>query len=127
MVTSINRQLEVLRRMLTLAVEWGTLEGNPPKVEMLSGENHRERVLSHDDESLYLSATMDVAEDLERRYQRALHGLRAVRGNVPIKPEEPFLLRDVTSILLDCALRPEECFRLRWEDIRDGALHVLFW
>ena len=126
MVTSINRQLEVLRRMLTLAVEWGTLEGNPPKVEMLSGENHRERVLSHDDESLYLSATMDVAEDLERRYQRALHGLRAMRGNVPIKPEDPFLLRDVTSILLDCALRPEECFRLRWEDIRDGALHVLF-
>lgn len=35
-VTSINRELEVLRRMLRLAVEWGKLEKVPPKVELLS-------------------------------------------------------------------------------------------
>lgn len=45
-VTSINRQIEVLRRMFTLATEWGKLNGNGPKVETLSGENHRERVLN---------------------------------------------------------------------------------
>jgi integrase len=49
-----------------------------------------------------------------------------MRGEVPIKPEDPFLLRDVAVVLIDCALRPEECFRLRWEDLRAGALHVLF-
>ena len=125
-VTSINRQLEVLRRMFTLATEWGKLNGNAPKVEMLSGENHRERVLHHDEESRYLDAAAQLALDLEERYQRALHGLRAMRGEVPIKPEDLFLLRDVVVILLDCALRPEECFRLRWQDIRSGALHVLF-
>jgi integrase len=35
------------------------------------------------------------------------------------------LLNDVATVLLDCALRPEECFRLRWEQVRDGALHIL--
>jgi integrase len=126
-VTSINRQLEVLRRMFALAAEWGKMNVAPPKVKMLSGENHRERVLSHDEEARYLAATSDVGRDLIERYERALHGLRAtLRGEVPIKPEDPFLLRDVTTILLDCALRPEECFRLRWEDVRGGALHVLF-
>jgi integrase len=28
------------------------------------------------------------------------------------------------TILLDCALRPEELHRLRWEQVRDGALHI---
>ncbi len=97
-IASINRQLEVLRRMLKLAVEWGKVEKLLPKVEMLSCENHRERVLSPDEENRYLAAA----------------------------PAQSFLLRDVTTILLDCALRPQECFRMRWEDVRDGALHILY-
>ena len=32
----------------------------------------------------------------------------------------------MTAILIDCGLRPEECFRLRWEHVRDDALHVPF-
>jgi integrase len=84
--------------MLKLAVEWGKVEKLRPKVEMLSGENHRERVLSPDEEQRYLAAAS----------------------------AQSFLLRDVTTILLDCALRPEECFRMRWEDVRDGALHILY-
>jgi hypothetical protein len=84
MVTSINRQLEVLRRMFTLAAEWGKLNGNAPKVEMLSGENHRERVLRDDEESRYLNAAVQLGQDLDHRYRRALHGLRATRGEVPL-------------------------------------------
>ena len=38
----------------------------------------------------------------------------------------PVLLRDVATILIDCALRPEECFRLRWGNVRDGAIHITF-
>ena len=42
------------------------------------------------------------------------------------KPEDPFLLRDVAFVLLDCGVRPEECYRLQWEQVRDGALHVVY-
>ena len=125
-VTSINRQLEVMRRMFKLATEWGKMNATAPKVEMLSGENHRERVLSHEEESRYLEAATQLAQELKDRYRRALQGLRAIRGEVPIEPEDPFLARDLATVLLDCALRPEECFRLRWENVRGGALHVLF-
>jgi len=39
----------------------------------------------------------------------------------------PVLLPDVAVILLDCGLRPEECFRLRWEEnIRDGAIEIQY-
>jgi integrase len=45
---------------------------------------------------------------------------------MPIDPEAPYLLRDVTTILIGCALRPEECFRLRWQNVRAGSLHIPF-
>jgi integrase len=35
-------------------------------------------------------------------------------------------LRDIATVLIDCGLRPEECARLRWEHVRDGAVHVPF-
>ena len=104
-VASINRQLEVLRRMLKLAVEWGKTEKILPRVEMLPGENHRDRVLSNEEEIRYLKATADIAEAIA-------------------ESDDPFLLRDVTTLLLDCALRPDECFRLKWQYFRDQAIHV---
>jgi len=126
-VGSINRQLEVLRRLLKLAVEWGKVERALPKVEMLPGENHRDRVLSADEEARYLEAAASIGHSIEEGYQRALNGIRAtLRGEEPVKPEDPFLLRDATALLMDCGLRPDECFRLRWEDVRDGAVNVLF-
>jgi integrase len=36
------------------------------------------------------------------------------------------LLRDVATMLLDCGLRPEECFRLRAENVSDGKLEIHF-
>ena len=126
-VSSINRQLEVLRRMLKLAMEWGKVEKALPKIEMLPGENHRDRVLTADEEARYLEAATAIGEDIQESYRRALEGIRAtMRGEQPIRPEDPFLLRDVTTILIDCGLRPEECFRLRWEHVRDGAVHIPF-
>jgi integrase len=125
-ISSINRVLEVLRRMLRLSLEWGKTEKVPPKIQMLPGENERDRVLSDDEESRYLAAAAKVGANIEEAYRRALTGVRAQKGEVPIEPEDPYLLRDVTTILIDCALRPEECFRLRWQNVRDGALHVPF-
>ena len=45
-IASINRELQVLRRMFHLAQEWGKLEKVSPRVRMLPGERRRERVLS---------------------------------------------------------------------------------
>lgn len=102
-VASINRQLEVLRRMLKLALEWGKIDRALPRVEMLPGENHRDRVLSPDEETRYLGAAAAVGNEIEAAYRRALNGIRAtLRGQEPNKPEDPFLLRDATALLLDC-------------------------
>jgi integrase len=94
---SINSSLRVLRRILRLAVEWGALE-TAPKVELLTGEGRRERVVTPDEEERYLAAA-------------------------------PSLLAAVATILADTGLRPDECHRLRWEDItwvngRNGTLLV---
>ncbi|MBM3727495.1 MAG: hypothetical protein FJW40_18995 [Acidobacteria bacterium] len=126
-ISSINRQLEVLRRMLKLAMEWGKVDRALPKVEMLPGENHRDRVLTPGEEADYLEAATSIGHGISESYRRALEGIRATkRGEEPIQPADPFLLRDVTTVLIDCGLRPEECFRLRWEHVRDGAVHIPF-
>jgi integrase len=126
-VSSINRALQVLRRMLHLAVEWGKTEKAAPRVFLLPGERRRERVLTIDEESAYLTAAQRIGEGILAAYERALKGIRATaRDEQPVKPEDPFLLRDVATVLLDCGLRPEECYRLRWEYVRDNAVHVPF-
>jgi integrase len=94
---------------------------------MLRGERHRDRVLSRDEEDRYLAGAAAVGIQIQDAYSRALDGIRArLRGRQPIEPADPFLLRDAATLLLDCALRPEECFRLRWEYIRDGSLNIPF-
>ena len=125
-VSSINRELEVLRRMLRLALEWGKLDKAPPKIELLPGEAHRDRVLTAGEETRYFEAAEQIGHWIEDSYTRALHGIRAQRGKKPIPPEDPFLLRDLAALLIDCALRPEEAFRLRWSEVRDGAVHVAY-
>jgi len=96
-------------------------------VEMLPGENHRDRVLSEEEETRYLAGATAVGDQIQASYQHALEGIRAtMRSEQPIKPEDPFLLRDVTTLLIDCGLRPDECFRLRWEHVREEAVHVPF-
>src|SRR4051812_47411269 len=61
-VSSINRALQVLRRMLRLALEWGTVEKISLKVSLLPGERRRERVLSLAEEIAYLNATDCIAD-----------------------------------------------------------------
>jgi len=93
--SSINRELQSLRRMFTLALEWGKVERALPKVRMQPGENHRERVLTPAEETSYLANATQ-------------------------------LLRDVATILIDCGLRPEECFRLQWASVRDGQIEIQY-
>jgi integrase len=126
-VSSINRALQVLRRMLRIAVEWGKTEKAPPRISLSPGERRRERVLSLTEEAAYLTAAQAIGDGILEAYQQALEGIRATqRGEQPIKPRDPFLLRDVATVLLDCALRLEECHRLRWEHVRNAALNIPF-
>ena len=95
--SSINSSLRVLRRLLRVAVEWGVIP-SAPKIKLLRGENHRERVITPAEEAKYLAAA-------------------------------PEPLASIATILLDSGMRPEECFRLRWESItwingRYGSLLV---
>jgi integrase len=124
-VSTVNRDLATLRRMFHLAQEWGKVEKLLPRVKLLPGENRCERVLSPEEDAAYLEAALAVGSQKEQEYQDALKGIRAAkRGQQPRTPDA-FLLRDVASILINCALRPEECFRLRWSDnIRDNAIEI---
>ena len=104
-IASLNRELQVLRRMFTLAQEWGKVEKALPKVKMLPGEKHRERVLTGQEEDFYF---------------------KGASTDAMIQYADSSLLRDVATILLDCGLRPEECFRLRRENVTDGKIEVHF-
>ena len=87
-VSTINRDLATLRRMLHLAVDWGKVTTLPPRIRLLSGENHRERVLSLQEETDYLAAARQLGNDIEESYSRALTGIRAVqRGQEPRRPD----------------------------------------
>ena len=123
-VSTINRDLATVRRIFHLAQEWGRVATVLPRVRMLSGERQRERVLTTEEEQKYLGATVGLGHKFEDSYRRALEGIRATkRGEQPKRPDS-YLLRDVSTILIDCALRPEECHRLKWQNIRDGAIEI---
>ena len=124
-VSTVNRDLATLRRIFHLAAEWGKVSTILPRVRLLAGENHRERVLTPGEEAKYLEAATGIGNSMGDAYERALAGIRATqRGQQPKQPDA-FLLRDVVTLLLDCGLRPEECFRLKWqENIRDGGIEI---
>ena len=84
-ISSVNSSLRVLRRVLKVAAEWGA-SPSPPKLKLLPGERHRERVIWLNEEAHYLTAAPD-------------------------------LLAAIVTILADTGMRPEECFRLRWESV----------
>jgi integrase len=111
--------------MFHIAQEWGKVERVLPRVKLLAGENRRERVLSPEDEAACLEAATAIGDEIQQDYQRALTGIRAVKRDQQPRTQDAYLLRDVASILIDCGLRPEECFRLRWADnIRDNAIEI---
>jgi len=123
-VSTINRELATVRRIFHLAQEWGVVTTWLPRVRLNPGENTRMRVLSPDEEEAYLKSATELGGRLERDYANALGGIRAtVRGEQPIKPDA-YLLLHVATVLLECGLRPEECYRLKWEQIQDDAITI---
>jgi integrase len=54
-ISSVNSSLQVLRRILHLAAEWGVIE-KAPQIKLLPGENRREHVVTPEEEARYLAA-----------------------------------------------------------------------
>ncbi len=81
-------------------------------------------MLTIDEEKKYLEAATGLGQGLQEAYERPLHGIRAAKRGEPPRKPDVYLLRDVVTILLDCGLRPEECHRLTWENIREGAIEI---
>lgn len=62
-VSTVNASLRVLRRVLRIAVEWGALD-KLPKIKLLPGEKHRERVVAPEEEARYLAAASPLLSDI---------------------------------------------------------------
>jgi integrase len=62
-VATANASLRILRRVLRVAEEWGELE-RAPRVRMLSGETHRERVVSLEEEARYLASANSLLSEI---------------------------------------------------------------
>jgi integrase len=54
-IATVNSSLRVLRSVLHRAVEWGVILA-APKIKLLPGERRRERVVTQEEEALYLAA-----------------------------------------------------------------------
>jgi integrase len=101
LLLKLQRRAAVVRSHASSAVRgcpgWGVLE-SAPKLALLPGERHRERVITPDEEMRYLAVASP-------------------------------LLADAATILADTGMRPDECYRLRWEDVtwvngRNGSLLI---
>ncbi|MFZ0309143.1 MAG: site-specific integrase [Candidatus Sulfotelmatobacter sp.] len=62
-VTTVNASLRILRRVLRVAEEWGEMEKSP-KVRMLPGELHRERVITPEEEARYLASANSLLSEI---------------------------------------------------------------
>jgi integrase len=62
-VSTVNASLRVLRRILRIAVEWGAVD-KMPKIKLLPGEKHRERVVTPEEEARYLAAASPLLSDM---------------------------------------------------------------
>jgi hypothetical protein len=62
-VSTVNRELRVLRRLLRLAMEWGLVE-RAPKLAMCGKETYRERVVSDDELARYLHSASPLLADV---------------------------------------------------------------
>jgi integrase len=96
-VSSVYSSLQVLRRVMRLAAQWGAIEV-APIIKMIPGERHREHVVKPDEEARYLAAS-------------------------------PEPLNSVAALLTDTGMRPDECYRMRWESVtwtngRNGTILV---
>jgi integrase len=123
-IGTLNRDLATLRRMLKLAAEWGRVSKLEVRVRLLPGENRRNRALTEAEDAAYLKAALEVGYAREEACRAALKGIRATQRGQHPRPRDAFQLHDLTIIMLDSGLRPDEAYRLKPENIREGAIWI---
>jgi integrase len=79
-VATVNASLRILRRVLRVAEEWGELE-KAPRVKMLPGESHRERVVTCEEEARYLASASPLLVEIA-----------TVLADTGLRPEECYRL-----------------------------------
>ena len=62
-VATVNASLRILRRILRVAQEWGEIE-KTPKIRMVPGEAHRERVITSEEEARYLASASSLLAEI---------------------------------------------------------------
>src|SRR6202521_3417208 len=62
-VSTVNASLRILRRVLRVAEEWGEIE-KAPKIRLVPGESHRERVITPQEEALYLASANPLLAEI---------------------------------------------------------------
>lgn len=80
-VSSVNASLRILRRVFRLALDWGIIE-NVPKIKLLRGERHRERVISPEEEANYLATAREP-----------LASIATILADTGLRPDEAYRLR----------------------------------
>ena len=75
-ISSVNSSLQVLRRIVRLAAEWGAIE-IAPLIKMLPGERHREHVVTLEEEARYLAAAPE-----------SLASVAAILADTGMRPDE---------------------------------------
>jgi len=61
-VSTVNSSLQILRRILRLAAEWGVLKFRLPMIRMMPGVRRREHVVSEEEEARYLTAAPELGK-----------------------------------------------------------------
>jgi len=64
-IASLNRELQWVKKIFSLAVEWGWLTENPAqKIKYLKGETHRTRFLQNDEISRLIETSVDYLKPI---------------------------------------------------------------
>jgi hypothetical protein len=80
-IATVNRELQALRRIFKLAMEWRKVNGVLATVRILLGERKRERVISPVEERKYLKACPPLLKDVA-----------TILFDLDLRPEECFRL-----------------------------------
>lgn len=126
--STVNRDLDRIRGVLSRAVEWGFLVDHPLRaVKRAKGEDHsRVRYLTEDEEQRLRVAL--AAREAERRASRERHNAwHAARGSVGHSqwPEDGFTdhLTPMVLIAMNTGLRRGELLGMDWRSVNlDGSL-----
>lgn len=118
--TTINRDLDALRAILSRAVEWGIITEHPmrrvraAKVDVLG----RLRYLTPAEE-LRLRAALEARDESRRDGRRRFNAWRTARGykTLPDYPTYPDHITPITLLAVNTGLRRGELLGLTWGDV----------